>query len=179
VRNKRYLTGLVTASLALCLPLLVACSSASDQQRLDPTPKPYVETDLDRKVEAATRLYNDCMTREGWIPQEVPALNDADKTGLGYSYTDEQAPQFQASSATCVDESGMASVVPPLTEADMREGYKSVLNMRECLRLEGFDMPQAPSLQSYLDADASWTPYDYVSLDRFQDAERACPQNGF
>lgn len=160
--------------------LLVGCSSTTDEKVLDPVPKPYVASDLDREFEAATRIFNDCMAREGWIGQEVPAVNDPSATGIGYSYTAEQAPQFQASNALCVEESGLGAVVPPRTEADMREGYESVLNMRECLTLEGFDIPKAPTLQSYLDDGGVWTPYDDIAtLADFQAAERVCPQTGF
>ncbi|WP_157156290.1 hypothetical protein [Diaminobutyricimonas sp. LJ205] len=98
---------------------------------------------------------------------------------FGYPVGQDEA--FAESDAACMKGAGIEEVLaaaPPREEV-LLKGHQAVINMRACLVENGWDIPAAPSLQTYVESDGAFTPYEHVPLADFSAAEKVCPQNGF
>lgn len=84
-------------------------------------------------------------------------------TSDGYSQPipDDQTERYLEVLAEC-DKAVGWDQVPEWTEEQWREEYESLKESAECLRSEGYDIPDAPSFEVYLE-NPNYTPYRYVS----------------
>lgn len=119
-------------------------------------------------------MYEECMRDAGWSGV------DSDE-GMIFSFRDDQRSQFDSSDADCLLQGGLDTGVPrEVSDEDRREGYESLLVMRDCLLANGFDIPSPPSIQSYLDEGGVWSPFMALEGEQqFHEAEAACPQLSF
>jgi hypothetical protein len=71
----------------------------------------------------------------------------------------------------------------PPTQEQLTDYYIALLDTRKCLIGLGYEQPDAPSLDLFLDADESrsWHPYSLVaqlplSVEEWAELEALCPQ---
>jgi len=78
----------------------------------------------------------------------------------------------------------LPSYHPPSREVIERQ-YQQVLELAECLRQQGYDIPQAPSEETWIDSwpTGPWSPYNALALptgqagqDEWDRLNVACPQ---
>ena len=103
--------------------------------------------------------------------------------GNALLYTDPggQMAAYNEASTTCSEEiDARYPEAPPPTP---QEEYDHNIQMAECLRSEGYDIPQAPTYETWLDTrlnENSWYPYTYinVAIEEWDRLNRVCPQYG-
>ncbi|MDX1658510.1 MAG: hypothetical protein R3343_06800 [Nitriliruptorales bacterium] len=86
--------------------------------------------------------------------------------GINFSrIPEDQNQKAQAVQAAC--EAGMNTPSPrPRNEAELGEIYEYMLALRECLIAEGYDIPEPPSKQVWIDThydpDLAWKIWSFV-----------------
>lgn len=175
VRTRRMRSAtsrLLAVALLAAAGLTSGCAALQDPAVPTASARPAVPTSSHHQITS----YEQCMLDAGWISVEHP-----DGT-LIFGAPEKQLSAFQQSNDECATDSGIDinPSPPPLTEEDIREGYRSLLAMRECLISKGFDYKEKPpSLQAFLDSGATWTPFNDIARGDFFAAEEACPQGTF
>lgn len=86
--------------------------------------------------------------------------------GFGVAILDDaQAELAQRAEGECWDE--VEELFPSPPPLSLEEGYYYKLDIAECLRDLGYDIPPAPTLETYLDQAAAqsdlWDPYSVVA----------------
>jgi hypothetical protein len=129
----------------------------------------------------AVRRTAQCLRERGWN-----ITTEAD----GWGVTDLAASQvdaYEADAAACQDATGMATMDPlPDTPERMRRLYAYEVELAECLRDQGVDVPPAPSEQAFIDryqTDDAWFAYAFADPasygpDRWAALESTCPPYG-
>lgn len=117
-----------------------------------------------------------CLNAAGWEVSLEPG-----STGFEANVPDEQTNRFQASIEACQTSlAGQSSPVSQWTDAQWRDAYAAQLATAGCLRDEGVQIPEAPSLEVFRESFESdpWLPYAFVNVDQSRYAEllEACPQ---
>lgn len=112
--------------------------------------------------------YNQCLATEGFKRRSLE-----DGTWV-VELAPEQRDRYVAAVRRCAEEVGL--VTPgepaPLSEEQLRSLYDGYLEVSSCLSELGYPVPQAPSVDSFVDAGGSgWTPWDMI-LDRVDEEER-------
>jgi hypothetical protein len=65
----------------------------------------------------------------------------------------------------------------PKSRAEFEVYYQLLVRESECLEQEGYSA-EVPSLDTFVDSNGNWTPYDDVPLTReWSDLNQACPQD--
>ena len=161
-----------SSSVAICIAmaLLVGCSSPPTQDAPDPLPQPTQFLGGNTNP-----VYVRCMQDAGWLSHEM------EEGGVIFGAPAEQESAFKESEDACEASAGMDTSLPatPLSEEDFRRGYESMVSLRECLDSAGYEVGEPPTLQSYIDSDAAWTPTVDVPPTDLLGAEEACPQGSF
>lgn len=147
--------GLLVFLLAACMP--------------PPAPKPR-----ESLPPAGSRAENivRCMAKDGYTGKILP-----DGTTQWDGLSKDAMPAFNAAQDTC----GKAFPYEALTDAQVRQMYDLELANRQCLVKLGFDIPEAPSEQTYVDTyntDKWWIAISFVPTDNwsaYQSAVAACP----
>ncbi len=89
-----------------------------------------------------------------------------------------QVGEFDTAMDRCEQTVGAAHPLP--RRLTREEAYQAKLEVAECLRRQGYDIPQAPSLEAFLESweQGPWDPYRYVSVppQRWAELNRVCPQ---
>jgi hypothetical protein len=117
-----------------------------------------------------------CLAEKGWTV-EVSADG-----GITFEGPDEQLEPYREAKSSCMDELGFARPeAPPITLEMLEAAYAMQVDTLQCLRDEGYDeLSDPPSLQSYIDANAQWTPYAelplQISEEDWMQLQVACPQ---
>jgi hypothetical protein len=89
-----------------------------------------------------------------------------------------QQEAFDSALTECDDLADTEAPQPP--KVDRETAYRMALAIEECLESEGFEIPDAPSLDAYLESWGSgpWHPYQYIPLrgEALADLNKRCPQ---
>lgn len=149
----------------------LGCSSPDDST----PPQANSTADFDAVME--------CIHERGW----EAVAHDDDSIGSPLGLPEGQLDAYSADVDEC-----LAIHFPPVEPEDVsderwQEFYEETIESAECLREQGYDIPEAPSLpafrDSYFTGDATdqWVPWMFVpvsTLDRgeFEALEGACPQ---
>lgn len=160
-------------SAAAVLIALTGCSSST------PPPTPSAESQVTSSFAEKfpdSQILADCLNEKGWDVE----LNEA--TGsVGFEGSTEQADQFEIDQAECMPEDDSIPL-EEFTDEQWATLYDMELATAECLRAEGVDIEQAPSLQVFIDRYKSpepWMSYAFVgevSSDRWDELNTLCPQ---
>lgn len=82
--------------------------------------------------------------------------------------------------AVCLDQVGEPPLTPPLSESFLAGLYELLSDQADCLRAEGYDVPEAPSRQEWVESYSgeSWNPLGAVHASGrdVHEAARSCPQ---
>lgn len=166
--------------LVLALALVGCASPAADSSELvaglTPEEAQYIE-----QANQAVERTGQCLIDRGWNVEIAPD---------GWGVTDLDATQksaYDADVADCQAETGMASMAPlPDSPERSHRLYEYEADLAECLRDEGFDVPETPSEQVFVDrykTDNPW--FAYATLDpgevgpeRWAEIEATCPPYG-
>lgn len=126
-----------------------------------------------------TELVVGCLQDAGW---DVILQSD------GYeirNLTEAQTASYELDEAECQEASGWNDMAAEeLTPERLSVMYDDELVRADCLRAEGFDVPEAPSRQSYIDrytGEDPWYAYKFVEPADLSEAEwtalqEKCPQ---
>lgn len=119
----------------------------------------------------ATARYDRCMKEDGWAFRDGPA-------GAVFGFPEGQADAFAESERRCEVESGREGLTAgaPLTDDELERGHAALLASWQCMTGLGFNLAPPPSLQSFIDEDAIWTPYAALTPTEFDEAVESCPQ---
>ena len=120
-----------------------------------------------------------CLQDRGWDAQ----ANGEDSYRV--DVPPQQSDRYDQDRSECMDETGYASAPPPLSRADLEVWYQELLVTAECVRGRGYQIQEAPSMQTFLDqvesreVDGLWGPYPGgLSASDWAELEVACPQPG-
>ena len=139
------------------------------------TAAPGVEVDLFARSEQI-RVWGEAM-----VACMADAGFDMTFDGVVSFVVDDPGPhvgEFDTAMTRCQEQ--VELVYPPPRRLRREEAYRVKLQVADCLRELGFDIPQAPSLESFLDSweRGPWDPYRFVSVppERWVELNRICPQ---
>ncbi len=102
--------------------------------------------------------------------------------GVGVMLPAEQLEAAEEAGGQCWQE--VDARFPGAPELSKEQEYYLHLETAECLRAQGYDIPEAPTLETWLetyeDPDGPWLPYLYVPQDpdTFWALVEICPQPG-
>lgn len=154
--------GLAVVSFALVSVLLTsgcAASSIGGEQ-----PRPTSQQD-------AILLAKNCMSDQGW---EVEIIDGATAAEV----PDSQMDSYLRAVSECSNILGFTTP-RELTDEELKLAFEAQVANRSCLMELGYELPEGPTLQAYIDAKGAWTPFsDLPDLDpdEFASVERECPQ---
>jgi hypothetical protein len=126
----------------------------------------------ERKDYDFSRDFPDCMRELGWNSTVE------DDGGVTVHVPEGQSEAYEAARDRC-DELIGANDRPDLTDDQLREVYAAMVATRDCLVGLGYELPAAPSEQSFTEIKGAWTPYVDLVDDPARDHEdtlKACPQ---
>ncbi len=133
-----------------------------------------VEVDLFARSEQIRTWGEAMVTCMAYVGFDIPF------DGVVGFIVDETGPQvgeFDAVMTRCQEQ--VELVYPPPRRLSREEAYRVKLEVARCLREQGFDIPEAPSLESFLDSweRGPWDPYRFVSAppERWVELNRICP----
>jgi len=126
---------------------------------------------------AWARWLASCYTAAGY-----PAVTDPPGSGH-VRYRGANAAEFATSPAKqrCDAESLLRFPPgsPPSNREEWRAVYRRKLDTAACLEAEGHDVPEAPSLEAFIDSGGEWDPYlavEDVPYDEWNRLLATCPQ---
>lgn len=168
---------LIAAGLAL-----TGCTAGGDKpETTTPPPSQASPSGGDGSMKAVA----DCMVEAGW---DVKVNVDASgNESLDAEYPTDQADQYNQALDTCRAASGIGADTPPMTAEEAGRYFDALSETAQCMTDEGFDVPPAPSRQSFIDAATRgkfiWTPYDgftggqngEMDSEGLMRANKACP----
>ncbi|QTX03346.1 hypothetical protein [Agromyces archimandritae] len=147
--------------LALC-GTLSGCAALPEHQ--SSVPRATSAEDFQQRLAA-------CMDARGW--SSTPG---ADGTAE-FEVPLEQESAFTEDNDACTVEAGGGEV--ELSDADYERLYEAVVELRECLNEEGFEIPEPPSFHEFRDGSGEWTPYTMIDQEelftRLDELNEACP----
>lgn len=116
-----------------------------------------------------------CLQDQGFAVRVIPP-------GDGLSYED--VPPEQNQLAVKTEEACRAGLgVREMTVADYTDAVRNLfydyqVALRDCLISEGFEIPEPPSREYYVEHffNDPWIPYSWVGLHRSEEIELKCPQ---
>lgn len=165
----------IRALSVMTAALLLAGCSSSPSNGTETTPFQGTPNDYNRAVVA-------CLNDDGWGAVLVEQEDGSVHVQAPQVTTSEQQRQFLAASQDCTE--SLPPVPEPLTDEQLREAYESWGSIHTCLEDAGYDLPPAPSFQTYVDdlraGNASATPHGLItgaSYEQQQEAERLCPRD--
>ncbi len=169
--------SLVGASVvALGLLGVVGCTADNAQEAA-----PAVSESAAPAADDATL---DCVRDRGW---EIVVEED------GWSAPGVTEAQFETYSADVEECSQLHQTVQALEDISPEEwqtGYAETVESAQCLRDEGYDIPETPSFQAWQDSyfadregSEQWVPWlfvpvDSLSTEEWRELEETCPQVG-
>lgn len=125
------------------------------------------------------RAMAECMRAEGW---------NATAHDRGITIPDvsvDQRDEISASRARCHEQLGIDDLptAADLTDEQVIDQYEALVETKACLEGLGYDIPEPPSPEAFLDQWRSetgpWHPYESLGLlgpTEFAAVEEACPQ---
>lgn len=173
------LRGRALAGLAALTTLAAIAGCGSAETRGAPAPGAETTTTTDRF--APQRAVASCLRESGWAVDFSESDGSYEVAGV----PEAQASQLQADELACGEEFLPEAVgVSEVTPEQWTQMYAAELEVAECLRGEGYDVPEAPTEQAFVDSYVSgtgepWSPY--ASVPALGDSEwnrlnTACPQ---
>lgn len=166
-------------SAALMMLVLAGCSAGATST-VDPSTSPSPSESVDAEVQVV-KAQVDCLVAKGWTVR----YDDQDG-GRGYSSVidDSQSDQFDADTKACKKQVGWTEPVIDhhWTDEEWQDIYADEQQVAQCLRDEGYDVPEVPSFQEWRDrygTDDHWSAYGFVPNVDQQEWKRlnlACPQ---
>jgi hypothetical protein len=187
----RRITRLLASATAAAAVALAGCTSdqlAADDLTgsLPPTPESPAtraagspEEPAPGSLEEQTRDLVRCLNDRGWETEILPGSNTY-RTVV----PPEQHDQYNADIEECNIEIGVDIGPPQVTPEEASELYDILLEIADCVRDLGYNVPEAPSRQSFVEdlvshPIPSWHPYDPVyEAGRMADIQRVeaeCP----
>lgn len=124
-----------------------------------------------------------CLRDRGW------EISNVDHEGwVAPGVSEAQFETYQSDVSECTEaHGGPIEPLENISEARWRQAYADVVESAECLRGQGFDIPETPSFQAWKEtyfvnggAD-QWVPWGFVPVpsmsgDEFRTLESICPQ---
>lgn len=164
---------ITTAAFVAILVGLGGCAAAGPDEGAVPDP---ASPELIAEGRAAVVT---CLQERGWdVTLEVDGWSS---TGI----TDAQADAYGRDQDECTEESGLNDIpVAPLTPERLAEIYAHEVESAECLRAEGYEIPETPSEQSFSElytTEKAWYAYRFVeepSQEKWSALQVTCPQFG-
>ncbi len=164
--------GLLTA--AATLALLTGCSA---MERREPTSHPISAEKLPEptshatSAEDATNRQSACLRDRGWA---VSITDDGAISVSSSSVSEEQLDLYRKDAEQC----GEGLLPDPATFDDNQwsEMYTAVMDSADCLAKQGYEAPNRPSLQAFIDVAGDWSPYSEIDTYDFERLEDLCPQ---
>jgi hypothetical protein len=155
---------------------LGGCATAPQAQR---EPTPISQDDLAKLAVEGREKIVDCLRERGWdVNLEVDGWS---MEGV----SEQQSDAYSRDQGECQDLSGLNDIsVPPLTDDRLKDIYAYEVELADCLRSEGYDIPEAPSEQAFMDrytTEDAWFAYKFVeptSEERWTALQTSCPQYG-
>jgi hypothetical protein len=166
-------------SAALAATFLLALGGCAAAPQGEEGFSPAAQEEIAARASEMREKVVDCLQERGW---DVVLESD----GWSIEGTNaEQAESYTQDQEACQEETGFNDLKgPPLTEAQMKDLYKFEVDLAECLRREGYEIPDAPSEQAFIDrytTTDAWYAYRTVeptSEESWNELQETCPQFG-
>lgn len=156
---------------------LAACTSTTEEPAAPSSPE---ETD---QWAGDSESWEDdvvgCLQEKGWDASVAP------EGGFEAAFPTDQEEQYRADVEACHDELGDAMDPPPMSSEEVERAYDMLLDVATCVRGLGFEVPEAPSKQAYVEhlvnnGIGPWHPYDGITEpgdpdSQWREAKEECP----
>ena len=153
------------------LALLTGCGSNPVVEQ----DTPALKTDTDSHAPA--RAFAACINEKGWDVK----VDESDGS-LPFEGTPAQMDQYQQDVAECTERQAPTIKQNDFSAEQWAGFYEEEVSRAECLRAEGINIPDVPSLQAFIDGalgSAPWTAYSFVtgqSEENWKRLNAICPQ---
>jgi hypothetical protein len=179
-------TSIETTAVATETTTTVSAGGMLDLIGVDPLPPitgygDYSDVDFyDLDVFEVTEAEVACLHDHGFPVTIIPPGDGISFQGISPEQNGEAAATLEA----CMAGLNLPPYHPPSREV-MERQYQQVLELAECLRQEGYDIPQAPSEETWIESwsTGTWSPYNDLALptgqagqDEWDRLNVACPQ---
>lgn len=162
------------AAIAAAIAVAIAgCTSTPGEPSADGSPSPSKPQAEDWQAGMVQ-----CLTDKGW---DVTSRDDG---GFGYELSEEQLDPFDQAREECHLSLGYDFEPPEYSQDEAAEIYDAFVTAAECVRDLGYEVPDPPSKQAFVEEMVSgdlpsWNPYNGVvglSDDiAWRRTERECP----
>ena len=146
---------------AATLSLLTGCSAKE-------APEP---TSHATSAEDALNRQIACLRDRGW---EVSGTADGGISASSASVSEEQLDLYRKDAEECGK--GLLPDRAKFTDEQWAEMYAAVIESADCLGKQGYEAPDRPSLQAFIDMNGDWSPYSNIDTYYFERLENLCPQ---
>jgi hypothetical protein len=117
--------------------------------------------------EAADRQ-SACLRDRGW------AVTITADGGISSSVSEEQMDVYRQDIEECGK--GLLPDRAKFTDEQWSEMYAAVIESADCLAEQGYEAPETPSLQAFIDLNGDWSPHSTIDTYEFERLEALCPQ---
>ena len=142
------MTHRIVAASALALTatsLVAACSSGSDAPAATAYAAPAWFAQQAQEREQARVALQTCLDGKGWSV----TVNEFGGASEPFS-DDAEMTRYHADMVDCRASAGLSDQAP--TQQQAEQAYRGALDTAACLRAQGFEVPDAPSEQSWVEA---------------------------
>jgi hypothetical protein len=157
-RTLVYRAGVLVAAATL----LTGCSAEAT-----PEPTPHATSAQD-----AAERQSACLRDRGWT---VTITDDGAISSS--SVSEEQLDVYRKDIEECGE--GLLPDRAKFTDEQWAEMYAAIIETADCLGKQGYDAPDRPSLQAFIDMNGDWSPYSNIDTYDFERLENLCPQAEF
>ena len=133
--------------------------------------EPREPTSHATSAEDATNRQSACLRDRGW---EVSITDDGAISISSSSVSEEQLDLYRKDAEECGE--GLLPDPAAFTDEQWSEMYTAVTNSADCLAKQGYEAPDRPTLQAFIDMDGGWSPYSEIDTYDFERLEDLCPQ---
>lgn len=171
--NKRWGWRGAIFAAPLVIVILAGCRAPDSSPATSPTPAASAMGDTWIAAMAG------CLRDAGWDVAVGPAGDSYHANNL----SGEQRPAYIEAEAACEAEVGPPPEVEPLSQAEIREHYRFLLDARECLIGLGYSISEPPSEDAFVESwtTGPWSPFndvvEVVTTEEWERINDACPQS--
>lgn len=156
-------------AVSVVVTMLGACSSPGDVSSSNAnsgveTTEAAAAASLSRLEE--TEAIVDCLQDRGLAVQVDP---DSFPPGVEFDNRIVTEEQFEPAYEECIEELTEAGLLRPVLSGpdQLAHLYEDFLKAAECIEAEGYDVPDPPSAEVFVDTNgAAWNPFDAIPPDK-------------
>lgn len=181
IKHSRALSSVFFVAVGL---LAVGCTTDGQQSGVDASGSGTSVTEAGLSTERLSII--ECLRDRGWEIVDVDVDADGNESWTAPGVQDPQAEAYFADVAECTELNTTIEPLEDISQEEWERGYAVTVESAECVRGQGYDVPETPTFQAWKDSffvndgTGEWRPWAFVpdemSSSAFEALEARCPQ---